>query len=170
MSGEEIQSHSDSHNEHQYQPQPQPQRINVVIEQPQRNYNISPITREDLEIIRSSKTIKLFSLIDIIFIFLTGIFYPILFLFILFPLAGWYGAKLFKWYLLIVYAIYLFAEVIFRLYNYTNALTIISGLVSILIFGYVVKFIKNIWNKSETEKDLLIVWGQKPELKMCGAI
>lgn len=142
---------------------------NIVVEvREQPRYNA--ITDEHLKIIRVSKSVKMFSFIDMFFLFINAIVYPYLFLIFLMPLAGWRGATIFnKWYS-IIYMLFIILEIILKLYFSQTPLSWFSAFISLTILGYVTYFVALIWDKAGTYINDLRMWGQRPEMKMCGFI
>eukprot|EP01038_Epipyxis_sp_PR26KG_P012048 gene12048-16123_t len=64
-----------------------------------------------ISIYRVSRLIRIVASLDIIFIALVGIFTPIFFIILPFPLSGYFGARWWKYRLLFIYVVYVVAEI-----------------------------------------------------------
>lgn len=138
---------------------------NVII-----NIDIPDENSENSYLIRQSKLIKLFVLVDIIFLIIGSFFNIFNLILLLFPLLGWYGASLFNWKLTCGYLIYLFIEIVIEIILGIGVLTIFSIIVTAFISSYVISFIKNIKILDETRQTHLKILTKLPQYKLCGVI
>lgn len=79
---------------------------------PNRDENAYEREKVLLELYQTSRIIRVVSIIDIVFIVVFGLFSPIFFGLLPFPLCGYFGAKKWMYRVLFVYCMYLILEII----------------------------------------------------------
>ena len=125
---------------------------------------------ENIHLVKKSKMIKLFVLIDMIFLLIGAIYNPYNFIFVLFPLLGWYGATLFKGLLTFGYVIYLVLELALTIYVGLNVFTVISIVINCFIMLYVISFIRSVFKLTHERRGLLKTLSKHPDAMVCGFI
>ena len=123
--------------------------------------NLGPVA--DVNLLRTlqlSKTVKLFSLIDVVFVIIWSIAFWPLILAVGFCMAGYIGATQFRPALVSLYAVYIVLSIGLRawliVYSDSLAYSILVGiglLIEIYIFTLVVKFVKLIYRFTPEERD-----------------
>jgi len=113
------------------------------------NEGVHGVDVDVLGMTKLCRFIKIFALIDAVFLILYGLTYtPLLFLLAVFAFAGYFGAKNLSRFALIAYIICLILEVagrIYMIYANTSAFEIILLVLMILIDGFVIKCTFQLW-------------------------
>lgn len=109
-----------------------------------------------------NRFIRVVTIIDVVFIIIFGLFSPIFFLLIPFPLCGYYGARKWTYKWLFIYALYLCLEIIggvISIIYLTNTtflvIRIIYLLINLLILRYVFKLCSFILAFEESDFEFL---------------
>jgi hypothetical protein len=117
---------------------------------------------------RMSQIVRMFAIIDSIFLVIWAIGYPVFFILLLLAVGGYVGAHYFKRWLVILYIIYLFSNIALRIWWITqpainsNAVLVVILCISILIELFIMqqtfKFTKLVWKLTAQEIQIILLW------------
>lgn len=141
---------------------------------------VIPIPREDQSLITDSqrmtihntKIIKIFAFFDILMTFIFAVYNPLGFIFLLLPLAGFYGSSNFKPNFLLLYAIFSILKIIgtvsIIIEKETNET---SSILSIIIYVLTLTYTLMVWNnlrkKTQDELNELKYLSKRPDTIIC---